>query len=127
MENESVRNDKNTTLDELKGIIAKFISERDWDGYHHPKEVAVSLSVEVGELLEIFQWMDKLPVEELKKNPELMERLRDELADVFGYTLDFADRLGIDITQAYLNKMQKNREKYPIHKSKGNHKKYTEL
>jgi dCTP diphosphatase len=61
MKNESGKNDTNTTLDELKGIIAKFISERDWDKYHHPKEVAVSLSVEVGELLEIFQWMERLP------------------------------------------------------------------
>jgi len=124
-----MQSDSTATIKELKRVIAEFIKEREWDRYHHPKEVAVSLNVEAGELLEIFQWMEKEknPVEAIKKNPELMEKIRDELADVFGYTLDFASRLDIDLAQAFLKKMEKNEKKYPVHKSKGNHKKYTEL
>lgn len=121
-----MESDRNTTLADCKKVIAQFISERDWDQYHHPKEVAISLNVEAGELLEIFQWT-RASLDEIKADPVIMEEIRDEVADVYGYLLDFASRLDIDITQAYLRKMEKNREKYPIHKSKGNHIKYTKL
>jgi NTP pyrophosphatase (non-canonical NTP hydrolase) len=121
-----MENDKDATIEDCKKVIAKFISERDWDKFHHPKEVAISLNVEAGELLEIFQWT-RASRDEILADDELMEEIRDEVADVYGYLLDFASRLNIDITQAYLKKMQKNRKKYPIHKSKGNHTKYTKL
>ena len=121
-----MKSDKDTTLEEAKKVIAEFITERDWDQYHHPKEVAISLNVEAGELLEIFQWT-RASREQILADDELMEEIRDEVADVYGYLLDFASRLDIDITQAYLKKMGKNRAKYPIHKSKGNHIKYTKL
>jgi NTP pyrophosphatase (non-canonical NTP hydrolase) len=119
--------DRDTTIAELQKVLAKFITDRDWDRYHHPKEVAISLSVEASELLEIFQWAEKTKVEDIKNDPKLMEKIRDEVADVFGYTVDFASRLDIDVTKAFLDKMEKNRKKYPVEKSKGNHKKYTEL
>jgi NTP pyrophosphatase (non-canonical NTP hydrolase) len=121
-----MESDTDTTLDYCKQVIAGFISERDWDQFHHPKEVALSLNVEAGELLEIFQWT-RASRDEIRADPEVMEEIRDEVADVFGYLLDLASRLDIDITQAYLKKMDKNRKKYPIHKSKGNHTKYTKL
>jgi len=126
-DSDTKKDDSVTTIKELQDILSKFITDRDWDKYHHPKEVAVSLAVEAGELLEIFQWMDRVPVEQMKKDPKLMERIRDELADVLGYCLDFGKRLDIDITKAYIEKMAKNEKKYPVEKSRGNHKKYTEL
>jgi dCTP diphosphatase len=116
--------DSDTTLNDCKKVIARFISERDWDQYHHPKEVAISLNVEAGELLEIFQWT-QASLEDIKADSEIMEEIRDEVADVFGYLLDFASRLDIDITRAYLRKMEKNQEKYPVERCKGSHKKYT--
>lgn len=119
--------DSTTTVQDLKKRLAEFIAERDWDQYHHPKEVAISLVVEAGELLEVFQWANKKPVAELKKDGKFMARVRDEIPDVLGYCLDLAARLDIDVSRAFFEKMEKNRRKYPVEKSKGNHKKYTEL
>ncbi len=111
----------------MKDRLASFVTERDWDQYHHPKEVAISLSVEAGELLEIFQWMEKRPVAEIRSDARMMAMIRDELADVAGYCIDLASRLDIDLSTAFFEKMERNNLRYPIAKSRGNHKKYTEL
>lgn len=88
--------------------INKFRDERNWRQYHNPKDLALSLSLEASELLENFQWVSA--EEGAEKNRENIE---DELADVFIYGLMMADDLGIDMEEAILKKLEKNREKYP--------------
>jgi len=95
--------------------VIKFTLDRDWDQFHSPENLAKSISIECGELLECFQWND-----EYKK-----EEVVDELADIVNYCILMADKLGVDIEEIVLNKMKKNEEKYPIDKSKGNSLKYS--
>lgn len=116
---------KNPTLSEFQQMIRKFCDDRKWDQFHNPKDLAISLSLESAELLEHFQWKnDKDIAKHLTKNSE---SVADELADVLYWTLLIANKLEIDLDEAFINKMQKNEMKYPIDKSIGNSKKYTEL
>lgn len=95
-------------MDELIKEINKFRDERDWRQYHNAKDLSLSLSLEASELLENFQWVSA--DEGLKKNRQNIE---EELADVFIYGLMLADDTGVDMREAILNKLEKNREKYP--------------
>ncbi len=112
-------------LSELQAIIRKLVDDRDWDRFHNPKDLSISLTLEASEVLEHFQW----------KNPEEMaayaikhkEDVGEELADVFYCVLLLANKLDIDIAVALEKKMAKNAAKYPVDKAKGSHKKYTEL
>lgn len=106
------------SLDELKERIRKFNSDRDWAQFHTPENLAKSINIEAGELLECFQW--------LSENYNL-EDVKDEMADVFVYLLDLADKLNVDLVDITNKKMDKNETKYPIDKAKGNAKKYTEF
>jgi len=107
-----------------KKIIA-FRDERDWKQFHNPKDLAISLSLEASELLEHFQW--KTPEEISSYVLKNKNDISDELADVLNYVLIIANDLDIDIMMASLKKLKKNSEKYAVEKSRGNHKKYTEL
>ena len=106
-------------IQDLTAVVRQFTEERDWDQFHNPKDLAVALSIEASELLEAFLW--KTP-EEAK-----IEKVREELADVINYALLIADKYNFDIKQIVLDKMKRNAEKYPVDKSFGNAKKYTEL
>ncbi|MFN2282066.1 MAG: nucleotide pyrophosphohydrolase [Anaerolineales bacterium] len=108
-------------MDELKGIIKEFIQARDWEQYHAPKNLALALSVEAAEIVEIFQW--KKDDQEL--SPEEVEGLRQEIGDVLIYLLELADKYGIDVIQAARDKMVINGKKYPVEKVKGKADKYT--
>ena len=118
--------DSNATFDEIKKLINDFDDERDWHQYHHPKELAISISLESAELLEHFQWVDKQPIESIKSDIKLMEKIRDELADVIVYSLNFANQLDIDVSSAIISKLEKNAKKYPVELAKGKSEKYTE-
>jgi len=107
--------------DILKKII-QFRDDRDWGKFHNPKDLAISISLEANELLENFQWKNN--EEAIQKN---IENIKDEIADVMIYSLLFADRIGINMEEAILNKLEKNNKKYPISKSFGSNKKYTEF
>lgn len=106
-------------------MISRFVDERDWDQFHNPKDLSISLALEAAEVLEHFQW----------KSPEEMDRhvvdkkteVGEELADTFYWVLLLANKLDVDLAEAFKKKMIKNAQKYPIEKSKGSHKKYTEL
>lgn len=115
-------------MSELKKLTDQYIqfrNERDWQQYHKPKDVALSLLLEAAEVLELFQWKNDSDVDTwLLAN---REKLRDELADVLGWILILAHDCNIDMTQACENKLIKNAEKYPVEKARGNSKKYTEL
>ena len=105
------------TMDEIKKEIIKFQKERDWKKFHTPENLAKSISIEAAELLEHFQWQKEYDESEVA----------DELADVLIYCLYMADAMDFDVREIILNKMEKNAIKYPIDKSKGNAKKYTEF
>ncbi len=97
--------------------IKQFTEERDWDQFHSPENLAKSISIEAGELLECFQWNSNYNIDEVKS----------ELADVLNYSLLLADKLGADPEQIILDKMKITAKKYPIDKAKGVSTKYTKL
>lgn len=99
--------------------LRQFRDDRDWQQFHNPKDLAVALSIEAGELLEAFLW--KAPEE---ADPE---KVKEELADVLAYALLLSDAYGFDAQQIVLDKIKRNEEKYPVDKARGSAKKYTEL
>lgn len=107
-----------------KHILA-FRDERDWKQFHNPKDLALSLSLEAAEVLEVFQWKSGADVDAVCRDRKT--DLSDELADVFYYTLLMAHDLGIDLEAALFQKIAKNAEKYPVEKARGSSKKYTDL
>jgi len=119
--------DTDTTLSEIKHWIIEFDSKRDWDKYHHPKELAISISLEAAELLENFQWKENQSLDSIKSDNKIMKSLKDELADIIIYSFNFANQLDIDVSEAIKEKLEENDTKYPIEKARGLNKKYTEL
>jgi len=115
-------NDISSSISELKEIMVKFVEERDWATYHHPKELAIALSIESNELLELFLFENR-KLNEIHENSELMHSISEEVADVFAYLLSMVNTLGLDLTTIFLNKMKKNRVKYPIKEFNGNYQK----
>jgi len=115
-------NDRETTVQELVDLMAAFVEERDWQPFHDPKNLSASIAIEAAELMEHFQWMrtDELPA--VKDDPELMNEVRDELADILAYVVSFAGTMGIDLAAALEQKMKKNALKYPAEKFKGKYR-----
>jgi dCTP diphosphatase len=113
------------SIDELKLALRSFAEERDWDQFHSPKNLSMALAGEAGELLEHFQWL----TEDQSKNlsDQQLLAVADEIADVQLYLVRLADKLGLDIMAECNRKIEVNAVKYPIDKSKGTAKKYTEL
>ena len=112
-------------LDDLTRRIVAFRDARDWKRFHSPKNLAVSISIEAGELLELFQWSsDATAASDLAARKPDVER---ELADVMIYCLLFAHDAGIDLNEAIARKLEENDAKYPAEKARGNRAKYTEL
>ena len=109
---------KQETID----MILKFRDDRDWKQFHNPKDLAISISLEAAELLEVFQWSGA-DVDCNKK----MDKIKEELADVLTYCVLMADACNLDIDQIVQEKSKKNSEKYPIEKAKGNSTKYDKL
>ncbi|MFE5584063.1 nucleotide pyrophosphohydrolase [Kitasatospora sp. NPDC056531] len=103
------------------------MAERDWEQFHTPKNLAMALSGEVGELLELFQWLTPEQSSAVMADPGRAQRVREEAADVLAYLLRFSDVLGIDLEQALIEKIAANRAKYPVHLARGRADKYTEL
>jgi NTP pyrophosphatase (non-canonical NTP hydrolase) len=99
--------------------VREFVRERDWEQYNLPLNLAISTSIEVGELLELFQWKTHEDVERALEEEKFRDALASEIADVLVYLLRVADTCGIDPTQAFIEKMKRNREKYPIDYWKG--------
>lgn len=115
------------TIEELTEMIKKFCSDREWDGFHNPKDLAIGISTEAGELLDLFRFKNEEDVEEIFYDPNKRVRVEEELADVFFFVLRFAQMNHIDLKQALEAKLLKNAEKYPIEKAKGSNKKYNEF
>lgn len=113
-DNFSVEQDKFITNE-----LLKFRNERDWEQFHNSKDLALAITIESAELLELFLW----------KNPEEADKdkVKEELADVFAFAYLLADKYKLDVEQIVLEKIKKNEEKYPVEKAKGTAKKYDEL
>ena len=107
---------------ETMAAVRKFVTERDWDQFHNPKDMAISLSLEAAELLEVFQWSGT-DLEVKAKRPQMAE----ELADVLMYCIMLSQVLELDVEEIIRAKLVKNRQKYPVEKAYGSAKKYTEL
>jgi dCTP diphosphatase len=117
-------------LIDVKGLskaLAVFAAERDWDQYHSPKNLAMALTGEVGELSEIFQWLTEEASKSVAINPDTATAVREELADVTLYLVRLASVLGVDLNEAVTQKLQMNAAKYPVDKAHGSHKKYDKL
>ena len=113
------------SLKDLQVAIRKFCDDRNWDQFHNPKDLAISLSLESAELLEHFQWKNESEIADHLKVKK--DEVADELADVFYWVLLIANKLDIDLVEAFDNKMLKNGVKYPVEKAKDSHKKYKDL
>ena len=112
-------NDSIPTLDELISLIREFVEERNWEQYNKPAALAVSASIEMGELLELFQWKSDEAIKEDLKHKEFNSALAGEIADVMVYLLRICDKAGIDPTKAIVEKMKQNSRKYPIDEWRG--------
>ncbi len=116
-------NDRDTTMEQLKERMADFVRERDWEQYHTPKNLSMSIAIEAAELMEHFQW---LTVEESQNlQPEALTDIGEELADIVIYSLSMAKALNLDLAETVSKKMDKNILKYPTDKVRGKAHKYT--
>lgn len=106
-------------IDEIIETLLKFRDDRDWEQFHNPKDLALAINIEAGELLELFLW---------KSHDEAnVEKVKEELADILAFSFLLADKYNFDVKEIVLDKIKKNDEKYPINKAKGTAKKYDEL
>jgi dCTP diphosphatase len=115
----------NNDLHTLKQLMREFADTRDWNQFHSPKNLAMALSVEAAELVEHFQWLNEEQSRNLSQDK--LDAVAHELADTLLYLVRLADKLDIDLFIAAQNKMKLNKQKYPVEKSRGNAKKYTEF
>ena len=105
--------DENTTLTELKKLVAKFVAEREWENYHRAKNLSMSIAIEAAELMEHFQWLDSTEERALLADPERKAEMADELADVLIYILSFANSTGLDLSEIVQKKMNRNETRFP--------------
>ncbi len=114
-----------TDLAILRERLRTFAAERDWGQFHSPKNLAMALSAEAGELLEVFQWLTEAQSRDLP--PDAQAAASEEIADVLLYLIRLSDELGIDPIAAADRKLLANAQKYPVAKARGTARKYTEL
>ncbi len=112
------------SLNELRTRVNTFVEERDWTQFHSPKNLAMAMIVEAGEVVEHFQWMTEQESKNL--NAETREQVGQELSDTFVYLLRIAEVCGVDLIEATNKKIDLNAKKYPIEKCKGSNAKYTD-
>ena len=105
--------------EEIIEALEQFRNEREWEQFHNPKDLAIALSIEANELLELFLWKNA--------GDANSEKVKEELADVFAFAFLLADKYKCDVKEIVLDKIKKNGEKYPVDKAKGTAKKYNEL
>jgi NTP pyrophosphatase (non-canonical NTP hydrolase) len=114
--------DSDTRIGELREAWAKFVTAREWDQFHSPKNLAMALAAEAAEVLEHFLWVDNDASRELMQDPARREEVADEIADVTGVVLALCNALGLDLSDAVRRKMAKNELKYPVDKARGRYR-----
>ncbi len=112
-------NDSSATVDQLKKLIVDFVSERDWEPFHDPKNLSASIAIEAAELMEHFQWLRSEELGAVEKDAKALGEIREEVADIAAYLLSFCTRMGIDLSSALADKMRKNALKYPAERYRG--------
>lgn len=105
--------------EEIIQELLQFRNERDWEQFHNPKDLALAITIESAELLELFLWK--------QANEANIEKVKEELADIFSFAFLLAEKYGFDVKDIIMEKIKTNKEKYPIEKAKGSAKKYNEL
>lgn len=115
--------DNKVTLQEIKDIMAQFVSERDWGQFHNPKSIVMALSVEVAELMERFSWPST--EESWQTLATYRDHIEEEVSDVLSLVCAFANACNIDLSTAFEKKMKINRHKYPVEKARGKHDRYS--
>ncbi|BCX49931.1 nucleotide pyrophosphohydrolase [Haloferula helveola] len=113
------------SIRELTQRIRSFSAARDWDAYHNPKDMAVAIAAEAGELMQHFVWQQPEQIEERAKSHR--DEIASEIADVGILLFEMADRMGMDLGEVMAAKIARNEERYPVEKSRGNNRKYNEL
>lgn len=111
--------DTTTTLADLRHEVQTFVDEREWRQFHSPKNLAMSIAIESAELMEHFQWLENAEAKAVRDKPEVMQEVREELADILCFALSFANALEIDVSTALREKMVKNAAKYPADRFRG--------
>ena len=118
-------NDRSTTVNYLKRRHAKFVKDRDWEQYHSPKNLSMSIAIEAAELMEMFQWTTIEESHDILKDRKKLEAVKDELADIALFILEFSNMFNIDLSSAIIKKLKKNAKKYPARLVRGKTHKYT--
>ena len=111
--------DNKTTIAQLKRLVNDFVDRRDWHQFHSPKNLAMSLAIEAAELMEHFQWITVEESRRAAEEPDELDEIADEVADVFCYLLALGNELNLDLSQAVRRKMAKNEKKYPAKRFRG--------
>ena len=111
--------DEKTTLGELRTIVRQFVDAREWQQFHSPKNLSMSLAIEAAELMEHFQWITTDASRNIGQQPDKLTQVGEELADVICYALAIANELQIDVSEALRDKMAKNEAKYPAAEYRG--------
>lgn len=119
LKGDKMKGDPETTVEELKELVRKFIHEREWEKFHNPKDLAEAICIEAAELLELFQWITSEEASAWRDVPSKVRRIREELADIFIYCLSMANTTKIDVTDVVTSKLKRNEIKYPIEKYRG--------
>ena len=111
--------DAETTVAQLRELVARFVAERDWKQFHSPKNLSMALAIEAAELMEHFQWLDQAESRDVAGDDARRSAAGEELADVLCYALAMANELGLDVSRTMLDKMRKNELKYPAAEYRG--------
>ena len=119
--------DDEVKLQELKGAIQVFASERDWEQFHTPKNLSMAIAAEAAELMEHFLWHEGQQSFDVLENPKKHSEIAEELADIIIFSLEFANITKLDVASIIREKMKANAEKYPVEKARGRADKYTDL
>lgn len=120
-------NDKILTINDLKKIVKDFCDDRNWSQFHNPKDLAIGISTEAGELLDLFRFKNSDEINDMMINDIKKERISEELSDVLYFVLRFSEMYEFDLSTSLKSKIEKNNKKYPVEKSKDSNKKYNEV
>lgn len=112
-------NDEQTTVAELRALVARFVSEREWETYHDPKNLSMAIAIEAAELMEHFQWLTRAEALASAGDEKLLAEVRAELADVAAFLLSLCNAMRVDLASALEEKMKRNAAKYPASEFRG--------
>jgi dCTP diphosphatase len=123
----TLKDDCDTSVQALKDVMLAFAQEREWIQFHNPKNLAMAIGVEVGELMDHFRWVEADSSASVLNSEDVRDAVANELADVTLFILQFATICKIDLTSSIMRKMGSNARNYPVDKARGNARKYTDL